>query len=222
MPIHDARIEECASCERRFDINFPKRMQKYQELHRNKQLHLWPCGFLDKGFYPTSIFAELYDTPWEDKPREVFFHSDECEEVYCRSGSFDYTECETCDRQVCEQNPRNGWMLQFRKHTDLGYICLCCYQDEILKNGQPRSDFEGHTIDGGMFFSYGNTEAQDAGFEEVPEFIDYFIRSADDVRPYNQHALKLIDTGHKVISGYERLAIGGLEGYVTMMSKAVP
>jgi hypothetical protein len=33
-------------------------------------------------------------------------------------------------------------------------------------------------------------------------------------------ALELIDNGHKVIVGYESMAIGGLEGYITLFSKA--
>jgi len=219
-PIHDAKLEQCASCERRFDTNFYKRMERYQKLHAGEQLHLWPCGFLERDFsYAPYIFADLYDTPWEEKAREAFFHSAECEETYCRSGSFDYIECESCNRIVCEQNPRNGWHVQFRDHADLGYICLRCYETEILANGQPREDFEGNKIHGGMSFSGDNHEPNDAGFEEVTGFVDYFINGSETVRPYNSHALSLIDSGHKVITGYERLAIGGLEGYVTMFAK---
>lgn len=219
MVIRDARIEECASCLREFDLNFPTRMKRYQQLHRQEQLHLWPCGFLHRKFYPIGLHEELYDTPWDDKPREVFFHREECEEAYCRSGSFDYIDCESCGRRVCEQNPRNGWHVQFRDHADLGYICLRCYEKEILDNGQPRIDFEGNRIGGGMFFSSDNHEPRGAGFEEVPDFTDYFVNSSEEAARYNRHALDLFDTGQKVITAYERLAIGGLEGYITMMSK---
>lgn len=219
-PIDDTRIEECASCERRFDLNFPARMKRYQKLHRQEQLHLWPCGFLEREFYQLGSFYELYDMPWDNAPCEVFFHSEECEEAYLRSGSFDYTECESCGRMVCEQNPANGWMVQFRDHADLGYICLKCYETEILENGQPYSDFEGSKISGGMFFSGDNHEPRDAGFDEVPDFVDYFVNGSDRARQYNRHALSLIDSGHKIITGYERLAIGGLEGYITMFKKS--
>ena len=33
MRIRDARTAECTSCERRFDLNFPKRAKLYQDLH---------------------------------------------------------------------------------------------------------------------------------------------------------------------------------------------
>lgn len=219
MVIRDAKLAECDSCDREFDLNFPARMQRYQKLHRREQMHFWPCVFLTRKYYPIGSFAELYDTPWESSPRRVFFHSDECEEAYTRSGSFDYIDCEGCGRTVCEQNPRNGWMAQFRDHADLGYVCLKCYETEILENGQPRVDFQGNRIGGGMFFSGDNHEPLNTGFESVPDFTDYFVNSSEEAARYNRHALDLFDTGQKVLTAYERLAIGGLEGYITMMSK---
>lgn len=219
MVIRDAKLAECASCDREFDLNFPARMQRYQKLHRREQMHFWPCAFLTRKYYPIGSFAELYDTPWEEKPREVFFHSDECEQAYCHSGSFDYLECEGCGRQVCEQNPANGWHAQFRDHADLGYVCLRCYEKEIMENGQPRTDFQDHRICGGMFFSGDNREPLNAGFEPVYEFQDYFINSADSARRYNKKALELIDESAKVVTGFERLAYGASEGYVSMFAK---
>lgn len=218
-PITDAKLEECAACEKEFDLNFPARMKRYQKLHKREQLHLWPCGFLQRKYHPIGVMRELYDTPWDDQPKTRFFHSDECEEAYTKSGSFDYVDCEGCGRTVCEQNTRNGWMVQFKDHADLGYVCLRCYEEEILKNGQSRSDFEGTRIKGGMFFSSDNREPKGKGFEEVSEFKDYFVNGPETAKPYNKHALSLIDSGHRVTTAYERLAIGGLEGYITMMSK---
>jgi len=219
MVIRDAKLAECASCERKFDLNFPSRMQKYQELHDLEQIHMWPCGFLEREFSERSMEAELYDTPWDEAGRGAWFCSDACADGYMNSGSFDYILCEGCTRLVCEQNPANGWHVQFREHADLGYICLRCYEKETLESGQPRSDFGGSKIRGGMFFSSGNREPRENGFEEVPEFTDYFVNGAESARRYNRQALELIDAGHKVLTGYERLAIGGLEGYITMMSK---
>jgi len=218
-PITDARFMECASCEREFDVHFPSRMQKYQKLHQQEQLHLWPCGFLERKYYLIGVTRELYDTPWEDEPKVRFFHSDECEEAYTRSGSFDYVDCEACGRTVCEQNPANGWMMQFREHKELGYVCLKCYETEILENGQPRSDFAGSRIGGGMFFSGDNREPLNAGYDYVYEFRDFFVSGPETARRFNRKALELIDGSHRVVTGYERLAIGGLEGYVSMFAK---
>jgi hypothetical protein len=166
------------------------------------------------------IYALLFDTPWEDHGKEVWFCGDECEQQYRYSGDFDYPECDSCGRAVCTQNPANGWHVQYRDHSEIGDVCLRCYQDEILKNGQPRSDCPGKSVRCGMFFSYGNLEPKEAGFSEVPGFSDFFISYPESVSRYNTKALHLIDTGHKVLSAYERMAIGGFEGYVTMMVKA--
>lgn len=49
--------------------------------------------------------------------------------------------------------------------------------------------------------------------------MDYFVNGAESAKRYNRKALELVDSGNKVLTAYERLAIGGLEGYITMMSK---
>jgi hypothetical protein len=167
------------------------------------------------------LYAELFDTPWEQSPRTVWFCSDRCEESYCFSGDFEYSFCDCCGRKVCSQNPSNGWQVQYRSHRELGEVCLRCYEEEITKNGQPRSDFEGNQILGGMFFSWGNREPVAAGFDEVEGFSDCYITNHDSARRYNSHALGLVNSGHKVLTAYERMGIGGTEGYITMMSKPI-
>lgn len=206
-------------CEEEFDLNALKEMQEYRKLHIQRQIHMWPCNLVEEDYQLKGAFAELYDTPWDEAPRVVWFCSDECEHAYCSSGEFDYVACRACARRVCEQNPRNGWHIQFRDHENLGHVCLRCYQDEILENGQPRSDFESESIRGGMFFSWGNTEPKDAGFLDVVRFKDYFVEGPESARKYNAHALSLIDSQSMVLTAFDRLAIGGLEGYITMMAR---
>lgn len=70
-----------------------------------------------------------------------------------------------------------------------------------------------------MFFSYGNTEARDAGYREAPGFRDYFVNTEEKADALRNKTRELLDQGHKVIIGYERLAYGGGEGYVTLMVK---
>ena len=45
------------------------------------------------------------------------------------------------------------------------------------------------------------------------------ISSQGKVDEFRNKALELMDEGKKVVIGYESLAIGGSEGYVTMMVK---
>ncbi|MBW1731408.1 MAG: hypothetical protein JRJ75_11040 [Deltaproteobacteria bacterium] len=59
----------------------------------------------------------------------------------------------------------------------------------------------------GMFFSYGNTEAREAGYIEVPDFTDYLVNSKKALDWLRRKALDLMDEGRKVIAAYERLAI---------------
>ena len=41
----------------------------------------------------------------------------------------------------------------------------------------------------------------------------------ESVKRYYEKAIELIDKGHKVVVAYESMAIGGLEGYVTLLKK---
>ena len=70
-----------------------------------------------------------------------------------------------------------------------------------------------------MFFSWGNREAKRAGFEEVEAFQDFYVTNRASAKRYNSHALTLLDAGAQVITGYERMAIGGLEGFITMLAR---
>lgn len=70
-----------------------------------------------------------------------------------------------------------------------------------------------------MFFSRGNSEAIEAGYEEVEDFTEYFIRTNDSIKRFCDKAIELIDEGYQVVVGYESMAIGGSEGYVTLLAK---
>lgn len=217
--IPPVELATCTACETEFDVNAPERMRIFQKLHAEEQMHMWPCDFLLTGFDDHAVVSELYPTPWVDKPKEAWFCSEQCETDYLYTGDFQYRQCGECSRMVCQQNPSNGWMWQFREHAELGDICLRCYESEILRNGQPRCDFESDHIGGGMFFNGGNPEPKAKGFREVPGFRNFYVTGSDTARRYNAEAIELIDRHYKVITCYESLAIGGLEGFITMMAK---
>jgi hypothetical protein len=71
----------------------------------------------------------------------------------------------------------------------------------------------------GMFFSRDNHEPLDAGYRQVPGFTGFFVRTERDAGRIIRKALALMDRGEKVVIGYERLAVGGGEGYVTLFEK---
>jgi len=165
-----------------------------------------------------SLTRYVYETPWDDQEVEKLFCSDDCEYNYLYGGDFSYFICGKCEREICGQNPRNGWHIQYRDYDD-ETVCLKCYEDLILTNGVEREKLENGKIPG-MFFSYGNLEPKQAGYREVLGFTNFFISNSEQTERFRKKALELMDKGRKVVIGYERMAIGGGEGYVTMFEKA--
>ena len=159
----------------------------------------------------------VYETPWDANEVEKTFCSEEHAETYLSEDPFAYFWCEPCGRQICKQNPANGWMVQVKDY-DGEEVCLSCYQDLILENGLERDKFEAGQIPG-MFFSHGNPEPLDAGYTEVDGFDRFFVKGSDRVRQVRDKALELIDSGCKVVVGYENMAITGDEGFVSLFRK---
>ena len=184
---------------------------------------------------------ELFDTPWDDEgtlsylcndefghaenmrndneePYDSWKYYESCSEVL-RDGSwadFRYFDCEGCYRTVCEQNPKNGWHVQYRIENECEQICLKCFQDQILEYGVSRDVIENGEISG-LFFNYN-----DPLLEGWDKFIDYrFINSGDSKDRLLDEVLENIDNGYKVVIGYESMSIGGLEGSVSVYRKLI-
>jgi hypothetical protein len=156
-----------------------------------------------------------YDTPWDDEPRVKHFCSDDCGDTFMYEEPWAYFWCDGCDREICEQNPMNGWHIQYREY-DGNTVCLRCYKDLILENGVEREKLEAGKIQG-MFFDWGNGQALEKGYQEVPGFTNYHVHTPETAEEFRDKALDFIDHGYRVVIGYERMAIGGSEGYVTLM-----
>lgn len=165
-----------------------------------------------------AIFGDLYDTPWDEEPANHWFcsaaHLDGFMGRTCCK-DFNYFYCDSCGRDICEQDPTNGWHVQVRYVEDEP-VCLRCYQEHIIQHGIDRESFEDGGLNG-MFLD--RSVIEDAGYEPIDGYVDAHIRTREDARSYCDKALKLIDDGYAVINGYERMGIGGLEGYVTMWAR---
>jgi hypothetical protein len=170
----------------------------------------------------TYIYREVYQTPWQTNPDTVVLHInnkapygeyESCEEAHGDSGykDFSYFYCEDCNRWICRQNPSNGWHTQSRIVGDCFEVCLACYEKSILENGVDPEDLRNGHIPG-MF----GPDAEEAGYKKDEGFIDYFV---GDPKPFIDKALELIDGGAQIVVEYETMAIGYLEGYVTMWAK---
>jgi endogenous inhibitor of DNA gyrase (YacG/DUF329 family) len=176
-----------------------------------------PCILCRDKSARRSCTRYVYETPWDEIETEMPFCSEDCETAYLYTGDFQYFWCEPCGREICEQNPKNGWHIQYRDY-DGETVCLRCYKDLILENGIEREKLEAGKIPG-MFFNHGNPEPQEAGYAEIPEFSSFPIKSEAMADIFIRKALDLMDQGSRVVVGYERMAIDGSEGFVTLLVK---
>lgn len=160
---------------------------------------------------------DAFDTPWDDEPSVKHFCSDDCGDTYMYDEPRAYFWCEGCNREVCEQHHMNSWHIQYRDYDD-HTVCLRCYRDLILENGVEREKLEAGRIPG-MFFDWGNEQALDKGYQEIPGFTNFFVDSQEKADEFRGKALEFMDMGYRVVIGYERMAIGGPEGYVTLMAR---
>jgi hypothetical protein len=179
----------------------------------------------DNGYGAGWETREVYDTPWDKTTRTLWLHNDNedvmkygtCAELLYRTdyADFRYFDCVVCNRTISMKNRNNGWH-EFCREVEDGMICLTCYEKELVEVGVPREAFEKGTIPG-MFLDTG--DARENGFETVAGFEYCHIVSRQDAKEYGRKAMELIDAGYIVLNEYERMAIGGLEGYVTMWAK---
>jgi hypothetical protein len=191
---------------------------------RKERKYCYECGKPIKG-KENFTTLEVYDSPW-GQPKEIHLHTrNELRENYsisCEQALYDehwsdfrFFQCSICNRIIIRQNPNNGWHSYVRE-TENGDLCLRCWEEEIYQNGLPREVFEGGQIPG-MFYNRGGLK--DHGFEEVPGFDNFPITSGFKARAFCDAAIRVIDEGCLVAVDYERMAIGGLEGFVTMWAK---
>lgn len=174
--------------------------------------------------------VEIYWHPYDTSPETIYvckkataFRKDarykwmeSCEELLTDTSWADYRffYCDGCNRMVCSQAPENGWHSQCRIVNECEQVCLKCYEEMLLEEGSPREDFEDGKLPG-MFFNAGDL----VDWECVVD--DAYIRGREDARKVCDVAIAKIDDGYKCLVDYERMAIGGLEGYVSLYAKKI-
>ena len=172
------------------------------------------------------VNMDVFDSPFDEKSKFIHLHVDNeifddyrisCEDALYDEqwADFRYFDCPMCHRTIIRQCPNNGWHSYVRQYNGEG-ICLRCYETIILEFGIPRGFFEDRKIEG-MFFN--RQELRDAGYRKVEGMEDAYIRTQRDVEWYCDEAVKVMDKGYSVVTDYGRIAIGGVEGYVTLWAK---
>ncbi len=197
----------------------------------------WACGDYgyatgrDKAYNVVPV--EVYDSPWDTVPAIIWLHDSERRPVpydiaesclwAIDSGhltDFHYFDCDACNRMVIVRCPQNGWQSYSRIVNDCEQWCLACVESTLKEEGIAGFPGEleelcesGHLF--GMFFNVNELENEGWLATEYRTFID---REESAMRLATE-AKRLHEQGRLIIIGYESLAIGGSEGYVTLFSK---
>lgn len=186
-------------------------------------------------FAELAIANQWYYTPYDEKPHDFYFMS--CWAADCYKGSeyskdYGYKTCPCCGRTICEQNPDNGWVGQFRSDPQsdpdndwADEICSQCFEEEMFESGVNIDKMlETQHITGSW---YSSGELEDAGFEKSEDIDDYLVGSGMNANNPEQNFFNKIrrmkesgDFNNKIVLfEYGSVAMGGFGGYVTMWYK---
>ena len=217
----------------RFDTPIAE-LRKVLEAARHE---CWACGVdgyavdRDKAYNVRPI--EVYDSPWDEEAKIIWTHDSErrpvpydvaqsCAEAIESDGltDFHYFMCEACGRTVIARCPQNGWNGYIRIINDCEQWCLACVESTLKEEGI--AGFPGELEElfeygrlFGMFFNVSELEGEGWLATEQRTFVD----GEESAMRLAKEANRLHDQGRLIIIGYESLAIGGSEGYVTLFSK---
>lgn len=163
-------------------------------------------------FRDLAIKSHLYDTPWDAVPEDAYYSC--LFALYCNKGEiyskdFAYFDCPDCGRTICEQNPANGWMTQYRYIND-EQVCLSCLQKKTLVTGiliEEDTTFKEATAYA-MFYNYN--ELSENGWINEGDYKDEYI---------DWNKVKQLAKTNYILINIDRSAIGGLEYYWSLYIK---
>jgi hypothetical protein len=180
-------------------------------------------------FTDLMIDPEFYSRPFDKNPESGLYSCQfavDCMKGDVYSKDFRYFECDQCNRTICEQNPSNGWHVQYRFIGDVEQVCLKCYEEQMFSEGVDLDDvIENKTLEG-MFFN--TKDLENNGFEVVEQFDHCVIgsgRFGGYIKP--EHLFDRLKQAKEdglfndkiVIINYEDMAIGGFGGTVSVWMK---
>jgi len=194
--------------------------------HTTPYKNLKTCHECGKRFRTgqEKVTLDIYDDPWAMNPCIVRVHTENdnghgsCLDKMTDTSwaDFRYFECQKCERLIVRQCLDNGWR-SYVKTLDEEEVCVRCYQEMVLEDGENAEEFEkGHIP--GDFYNSADISAHDWAL--VPGFHGAFINGKGSVIRFCNQALKLIADGHKVLVNLDSMGIGGSEGYVSLYVKA--
>lgn len=185
------------------------------------------CDEFDLQYYKdTGIVREMYLRPFEESPTEFTYSSwfaADCDYGSIYSKDFGYQLCDHCGRDICVQNPSNGWHSQFNYLTEDEMVCEKCYQEILMESGVDIDEMlESERLQTAWF---SDSELVEAGFEKHPQ-MDYVLIGMGRVssRDPNEfwaelRAMREELKDKQVLFLTDSMSIGGMGGYVTMYTK---
>ena len=194
--------------------------------HTTPYKNLKTCHECGKRFRTgqEKAILDIYDDPWAMTPCIIRVHTENdnghgsCLDKMTDTSwaDFRYFECQKCECLVVRQCLDNGWR-SYVKHVGDEEICVRCYQDLRLEEGEPADAFEEGKIPGDF---YTSNDLSAYGWGCVPGFLGVHITGEESVNHFCQQALKLLQEGYKALVNYDSMGIGGSEGYVSLFVKA--
>ena len=201
-------------------------MQGIPRDHTTPYKNLKTCHECGKGFRTGQEKAtlDIYDDPWAMTPCIVRVHTENdnghgsCLDKMTDTSwaDFRYFECQKCERLIVRQCLDNGWR-SYVKTLDDEEVCVRCYQEFRLEEGEPADAFEAGKIPGDF---YSDSDLSISGWGLVPGYHGVHITGEERVKHFCRQALKLLRKGHKILVNYDSMGIGGSEGYVSLFVKA--
>jgi hypothetical protein len=180
------------------------------------------CSEFDIYCYrEAAMESDLYSTPYDESPDGCYFSgwfARDCQYGTVYSKDFAYFQCPECGRDICQQNPANGWDSQMRyfNEEDGEPVCTRCFDHIVLEQGI-NEHFTGTLI--GNFFTKDELAAHNWQ-EEFDACVGSGHSGYSQPDPTIERIEELIKTGVKVLIAYKSMAIGGMGGYITVYVKA--
>jgi len=133
-------------------------------------------------------WGEYYHTPWRSEPEKIYFCSNVCMDTFETSDTWPYYFCDLCERLICARDPREARLpYQFKDMPDGRYLCLKCFEKEVIRDGMPKEWFEqGLPLDITFRFS-----PRGQGYE--------LLETTDKLIPARMTARSTIEAGLKVV-----------------------
>lgn len=171
--------------------------------------------------------AELYSTPYDTNGDLMYFCSWYAYDCYYGrqySKDFAYFQCEDCGKDICMQNPSNGWDVQYRWLTEDVIVCSKCFEETMMEQGIDIDEcIRTEELQGSWFT---DSELESAGFEIDDDFDGVVIGYGrfggySDPKMFFEKLKEERDRLENliVVAQYNDMAIGGLGGSITLWVK---